>query len=210
MAVQRLRAPGATRRTAWCLVAVLLAVTTAACGDDGGSDDDAEDAAAEDATSEETGEPEVPEEVSMEDATAAYTSCMTDNGSDVADIPEGTSLESLAEMGDASPEVQTEMGIDATLIQAHAECWPIVEDAIAAGATVTEESSPSTTVDPVLAQQMHAAVSCLNDRGWDFLEPGVEAGAVEMAPRQSGFNWDDPTFLQDQRECQQDAGMMVP
>ena len=203
-----LRAPGPTRRAAWCLVAT-LAMVVVACGDDDGADDTAPEEEAPEQSDEETPEePEEPGPPSFEDAQAEYTSCMEDNGADPADIPQGMSLETLAEMADASPEAQAEMGVDGTLLQAHAECWPIVADAIAAGAEVPDGSSPSTTVDQELAAKMHDAVACLNDRGWDFLEPGVETGPLTMAARQSGFNWDDPTFLQDQRECQQQAGMM--
>lgn len=206
---EKRRALAARTAAGWVIALALLA---AACGGDGDTDDAADAVSDSDAatTDEASDGPEEPEVVTFDDATDAYARCMEDNGSDQADVPEGTDLGALAEMGEAPPNVQAEMGIDPGVIDAHAECWPIVEDAIAAGVALPQDPSPSTTVDEVHAQQMRDAVACLNDRGWDFLEPGTETGPLAMAPRDADFDWDDATFLGDQRDCQRQAGIFVP
>lgn len=213
------------RRLGGSSLVALLLMTIAACGDDGGGSEDADERAA-DETSQRDDTTELPdadetegsdaegddadtEAISFEEASAAYNTCLEDLGVDPSRIPPNLPADELAGYADEPPEVLMEMGLDQAVIEAHAECWPALEAAIDAGATPPEASdTTTTTVDQQLASQVHDAVTCLNERGWDFLEPGVEAGALEMAPRESGFNWDDPAFLDDQRECQQQAGMM--
>ncbi len=201
-------------RTAWQRNGLLLALVAAlaligaACG---GSDDSSGDgttsteAAAESSTTASTTTTTAP--LTFEQASEAYEGCLGENGSSREAIPAGQSLDDLAET-DASPEALLESGIDEAFLTAHKACWPAFRAAMDAGATPPMAETTTTTVDPVKAAQMAQAVQCLKDRGWDFLEPGVETGALTMAARQAGFNWDDPGFLRDQMQCQQLAGMM--
>jgi hypothetical protein len=196
------------RATTWWLTIPLtvLALTAAACGGDD-DEDEAQDGTTTTAGSSSTSA----EEPAIEDLLAEYETCMSDAGAPVA--TNADTVEALIDAAGSPPEVATEMGVPQEVVDAHRSCGADVEAALDAGATLPEEDpdegdTTSTTVDAESAAQMHEAVACLNDRGWDFLEPGVEAGPLEMAPRDPGFNWDDPAFLDDQRECQQQAGMM--
>lgn len=202
-------------RTSWRTRSVLFGLTAtlaalgAACGggSEGSSEGEkttgAEETAPESSTSASTTTTAAP--LTFEQASDAYNGCLEDNGSNTDAIPTGQSMDDLAEV-DPTTEALLELGIDETFLAAHKVCWPPFRAAMDAGAT--PPTAPPTTVDPVKAQQMAQAVQCLNERGWDFLEPGVETGALTMAARQADFNWDDPGFLQDQMQCQQLAGMM--
>lgn len=193
-------------------VVAAIALTGVACGDSGSdaapSDDEAATSdrggSADESTT--TGAPTTTTPLTFDQASDNYTSCLETNGSSAEAIPEGVSLQDLSKLEGSSPAAFAEMGIDPTLVTAHAACFPAFEAAMDAGAT--PPSAPPTTVDPVLAARMHDAVACLNTRGWDFLEPGVETGPVTMAARSADFDWDDPGFLDDQYQCQKDAGMM--
>lgn len=194
------------------LVVAVVAASTAACGSDGGTPTDAPSTQSASATAEspvpaETRAAAEPTNVSFEDASTAYDACLVVGGSTSSAIPAGQSLEDLAELGDASAATLAELSLDEVFIRAHATCWPPFAAAIAAGATPPPAADPSPAADPEAAAMMHAAVECLNERGWDFLEPGVETGPLAMAPRQADFAWDDAA-LKDQRECQELAGMM--
>lgn len=188
-----------------------LAVLGAACG--GGSEGSTEDekttgteaAASESSTTVSTTTTTTP--LTFEQASDAYNGCLEDNGSSTDAISTNQSMDDLAEM-DPTPEALLDLGTDEAFLDAHKVCWPPFRAAMDAGATPPTADTTTTTVDPVKAQQMAQAVRCLNERGWDFLEPGVETGPLTMAARQAGFNWDDPAFLQDQMQCQQLAGMM--
>lgn len=146
--------------------------------------------------------------VTFEDASAAYEACLVTEGSSTEEIPVGENLDALAELGDASDDVLAEMGLEREFVLAHATCWPDFAAAIAAGATPTPVPTATESADPEQAAMMREAVACLNDRGWDFLEPGTETGELTMEPREDGFDWDDEGFLADQEECQRLAGMM--
>ncbi len=199
--------PQRPRRVLLALVGA-LALGAAACGggsDDSGGTTSTEAAASASSTTASTTTTTAP--LTFEQASEAYNSCLSENGSGTEAIPTGQSMDDLAEV-DSSPESLAEMGIDTTFLTAHKACWPAFRAAMDAGATPPTADTTTTTVDPVKAQQMAQAVQCLDDRGWDFLEPGVETGALTMAARQADFDWDDPGFLQDQMQCQQLAGMM--
>ena len=199
-----------SRRARSVLLALVAAVALigAACGESESSGDgttSTEAAADESSTTASTTTTSAP--ITFDQASEAYESCLGENGSGVDAIPVGQGLDDLAAM-DPSPEALLESGIDEAFLTAHKACWPAFRAAMDAGATPPTAESTTTTIDPVKAGQMAQAVQCLNDRGWDFLEPGVETGALTMAARQAGFNWDDPGFLRDQMQCQQLAGMM--
>jgi len=208
---------GSARRSRTVLLAVVavIALAGAACGGDDSDSSSAGDgtttsaAGADDADTarKSTTTTTAPEPISFEEASAAYEACLVANGSSAAAIPEGQSLDELAELG-SSPEVMAEMGIDPAIVTAHAACWPALDAAIDAGATPPTADTTTTTIDAALAARLAQAVQCLNERGWDFLEPGVETGPLTMAARSADFNWDDPGFLRDQQQCQQRAGMM--
>jgi hypothetical protein len=209
---------GAARRSGTVLLALVaaLALTGAACGGSDRDESSGDDAATStaDATGSGSSEPSttaatttIPEPISFEEASAAYESCLATNGSGTDAIPTGQSLDDLAELG-SSPEALAEMGIDQTFMAAHLACWPAFDAAIDAGATPPTAETTPTTVDPLKAEQMAQAVQCLNERGWDFLEPGVETGPLTMEARSADFDWDDPGFLRDQQQCQHRAGMM--
>jgi len=192
------------RTSTWRLLVPLtiLALAAAACGGDDDEDEARDDETTTSAESSSTSS----ETADIDAILAEYETCMTDAGAPVS--ADADTVGALSEAVDQPPEVLAEMGFPQEVVDAHRTCGTDLEAALEAGATLPENDSPSTTVDSELAAQMHEAVACLNDRGWDFLEPGVEAGPLEMAPRDSDFNWDDPAFLEDQRECQQQAGMM--
>lgn len=196
-------------RVALLAMAAVVALTASACGDSGSDEASSDDSATTteaDETTTTAAETTTTAPLTFDQASDNYTNCLATNGSSAEAIPEGFSLEDLSELEGSSPSSFAEMGIDPALVTAHAACFPAFQAAMDAGAT--PPSAPPTTVDPVLAAKMHEAVACLNARGWDFLEPGVETGPVTMAARSADFNWDDPGFLDDQYQCQKNAGMM--
>lgn len=187
--------------------AAALLLTAAACG----GDDDGGDAAEGTTTTAaiETTTTSTTEALTFEQAEARYTACLEEHGSGMDQMPIDVPLDDLAAM-DPEDGAVIEMGIEPAFIAAHAECWPDFSAAIEGGAEPPSADTTTTTVDAAKAAMMHDAVDCLNARGWDFLEPGVEVGPLTMAPRRADFDWDDEAFLDDQWECQQEAGMIDP
>jgi hypothetical protein len=196
-----------------CLAALgALAVVAAGCGDDSDDgDSDPTEEAAPDATTttseDETTGTSVVRTMSLDEVVAEYQDCMADEGADIQ--AEGApTIEMLASARDMPPELVPELNIPDTYLDAHAACGEAVAVVLAAGGSQPDDAGPPTTVNAELARQMYAAVECLNNRGWDFLEPGVETGPLVMAPRDPDFDWDTPGALDDQFECQQEAGMI--
>lgn len=155
-----------------------------------------------------------PTALTFEQVEAAYGDCLRANGSEQGLLPDGMDLSEVAEMTDLPDEVLQELGTTREAIVAHAACWPAFLEGVEAGATPPpsnvreEDAGGDEPADPELAAKMQDAVACLNERGWDFFEPGVETGPLTMEPRASDFDWADEAFLADQLECQQLAGMM--
>jgi len=148
--------------------------------------------------------------MTLEEAEAAYKDCLGADGVVIEDIPSGVDLDEVAQMVDATDEELAALGTTRAVVVAHSACWPSFLAAMeTATAAPTEPADRALgPADPELAAKLREAVACLNERGWDFLEPGVESDALSMAPRDPQFDWDDPAFLDDQRECQELAGMM--
>lgn len=194
------------KRRSLTVVTLGAALTLAAAcggGDDGSSSNTT--APIETTTSESTTTTEAP--LTLDEASERYETCLTDNGSGPDEIPVDQPLDDLAQMGDRPESSLKEMGIEPTFIPAHIECWPAFSAALDE-IPASEMPTTSTTVDAEKAAQMHGAVECLNDRGWDFLEPGVETGPLTMQPRDADFDWDNEAFLADQYDCQRLQGMM--
>lgn len=153
-----------------------------------------------------------PTPTTLEGAEAAYDDCMKANGSAATALPEGAGLAEVAGWGDLPDDALVELGLTRADLDAHLACWPDLEPFVAAAAGDdggTAAPAPTEVpVDAELAAQMHAAVECLVARGWDLLEPGVETGPLTMEARDPAFDWEDESFLIDQWDCQQEAGMI--
>lgn len=151
-----------------------------------------------------------PEPTTFEEVEAAYYACLEDQGSEPGLMPQRMDLSELAEMADATDEELLELGVTREAIEAHAACWPAfleaMEDVELPEAEPSDEGAEP--ADPELAAKLREAVACLDERGWDLLEPGVETGPLTMEPRDPDFDMNGEAFVADQLECQRLAGMM--
>jgi hypothetical protein len=208
-----------TRRRA-LFVALALAATLAACGDDdsgGDTDDgvasidgDAAEQAADDGEGDGDGgggpggrgrDPE------FEDAMLEYAQCMRDNGVDMPD-PEFGDDGSVSIRAGGGPGEEPGGAEDPDFEAAEEECSPIMEDA-----------RPEVDIDPEeqaeMQDRMLQVAQCMREKGHDMPDPEfTDDGGVLMrsGPPEGGGGGEGPSaeFEADMEDCQDEAGVEGP
>jgi hypothetical protein len=184
------------------LLAVLAAVSLAACGGGGDGDDDGvaslgtDESAAEDDGGDEGGDGDGEMTVAeREDAMLEFTECMREHGVDMPDPEPGGGVRIN---GAGIPPEQMEA--------AQADCQKWMDMAMpedGGGRELTEEQK----------QSFLDMAACMRDRGYNFPDPTFEGGRVTQRvqkPEGGEPGPEDPAFEQDRGECEAEAGMEPP
>jgi hypothetical protein len=190
----------------WCLVAMAV-VVVASCGDDSASDDttggreDTGPSADVEAPDQLEADGETGDSVSIQEAVAAYTTCMEAQGVDPAGTADAPSPEALVAMGEVTAG---DLPQDEAYRAAHDECWPDLEAVVPGSAAVTDEWPPE---DDGLAQQVAGLVACMNDRGYHFAETTPEDPYGLVPAEGASIDWDDPAVNRDRVDCEAEVGL---